>query len=107
MSNKNATIFALIIVVAVVGISVTLVTGLAGQLSLGQFGIAAVGAASAYVAQHHGAPFLVSVVVAAAVGAAVSLVIGIPAIRIRGLMLAVVTLGFALACDDWLLEQPW
>src|SRR5207249_2756378 len=50
MSNKNATILALIVVIAIVGISVTLVTGLAGQLSLGQFGIAAVGAAGLPVA---------------------------------------------------------
>lgn len=106
-SNTNATIFSLIVVIGLVGLSVTIVAGLAGQLSLGQFGVAAVGAGTTYQAMHHGTPFVLAVVAAAAAGAIVSLIIGLPALRIRGLMLAVVTLGFALAADDWLVQQPW
>jgi ABC-type branched-subunit amino acid transport system ATPase component len=37
----------------------------------------------------------------------VSLVIGVPALRIRGLMLTVTTLGFALAAQGWLFQQSW
>ena len=106
-TNTNASYFTNIAVLGIVGVSVTLITGLAGQLSLGQFAIAAVGAAAAYAAQNHGAPFVVVVLAAAVAGAVVSLLIGLPAIRIRGLMLAVTTLGFALACTNWLLEQTW
>jgi ABC-type branched-subunit amino acid transport system ATPase component/ABC-type branched-subunit amino acid transport system permease subunit len=40
-------------------------------------------------------------------GAAVSLVIGLPALRIRGLLLAVTTLGFGLAAQDYLFQQSW
>ena len=36
-----------------------------------------------------------------------SLVIGLPALRIKGLMLAVTTLGFALATQGWLFQQSW
>jgi ABC-type branched-subunit amino acid transport system ATPase component/ABC-type branched-subunit amino acid transport system permease subunit len=106
-SNQNATIFGLIVVTGIVGLSIAVVTGLAGQLSLGQFAIAGVGAAGSYIVMRHGAPFLVGVAAAIVTGAVVSLLIGLPAIRIRGLMLAVATLGFALAADDWILEQKW
>jgi ABC-type branched-subunit amino acid transport system ATPase component/ABC-type branched-subunit amino acid transport system permease subunit len=39
--------------------------------------------------------------------AALSLVIGIPALRIKGLLLTVTTLGFTLVTSSWLLQQPW
>jgi ABC-type branched-subunit amino acid transport system ATPase component/branched-subunit amino acid ABC-type transport system permease component len=106
-SNATATTFSLIAAFSTVGLSVGLVTGLGGQLSLGQFAIAAVGATVSYVVVHSGGPFLLGVTGAAATAAAVSLVIAVPAVRIRGLMLAVTTLGFALAAESWLLQQPW
>jgi ABC-type branched-subunit amino acid transport system ATPase component/branched-subunit amino acid ABC-type transport system permease component len=106
-TNANATIFTLIAAFATIGLSVTLVTGLGGQLSLGQFALAGVGAVAAHVVTDHGAPFLIGLAAAAIAAAAVSLIVAIPAVRIRGLMLAVVTLGFALAGADWLFQQSW
>ena len=41
------------------------------------------------------------------VGAAVMVVIGLPALRVRGLTLAVTTLGFAVIAPDWLYQQGW
>ena len=41
------------------------------------------------------------------VAAAVSVVIGLPALRVQGLLLAVTTLAFALVAQSWLLQQPW
>ncbi|MHB8463993.1 MAG: ABC transporter permease subunit [Acidimicrobiales bacterium] len=106
-TNATATTFALIAAFAMVGLSVGLVTGLGGQLSLGQFAIAGVGATASYAVTHDGAPFLVGLLAAAGAAGAVSLVIGIPAVRIRGLMLAVTTLSFGLAAEAWLLQQNW
>ncbi len=82
-------------------------TGLAGQLSLGQFAIAGVGATVAYVAFGHTHNVALGLVGAGLVGAVVSAVVGLPALRISGLMLAVTTLAFALAAQDWLFSQPW
>jgi ABC-type branched-subunit amino acid transport system ATPase component/ABC-type branched-subunit amino acid transport system permease subunit len=107
VSNADATTFTLIVAFGVVGLSVALVTGLGGQLSLGQFAIAGVGATASYFATNHGAPFVIGLVSAAVAGAGVSLVIGLPAVRIRGLMLAVTTLAFAVTAQAWLFQQPW
>jgi ABC-type branched-subunit amino acid transport system ATPase component/ABC-type branched-subunit amino acid transport system permease subunit len=106
-TNATATTFVLIVAFSIVGLSVALVTGMGGQLSLGQFAIAGVGATASYVATRDGAPFALGLAAAALCAAVVSLVVGIPAIRIRGLMLAVTTLGFALAAESWLFQQSW
>src|SRR5581483_5779869 len=50
-------------------------------------------------------PYLIALVLAIGVGMLASLVIGLPALRIRGLYLAIVTLGFNLACQVYLFKQ--
>ena len=92
---------------AMVGLSLVVLTGWAGQLSLGQFAFVGLGTFGAAVAESHGVPFLVSVVVAAAGGAAVSIVVGLPALRVRGLELAVTTLALAVAARSWLFTRGW
>ncbi len=107
VTNATAIILVTIMAFALVGVSLGLVTGLAGQLTLGQFALAGVGAtASAWITTSTG-NFPLAFLVAGLAAAAASLVVGLPALRIRGLMLAVTTLGFALAAQSWFLEQPW
>ena len=105
----NATSFRLTLLVAyaVVGLSIGIITGLGGQLSFGQFALAAVGAiVSVHVTASTG-NFAMAFVLAGLAGAAVSIVIAIPALRVRGLLLAVTTLSFAVATQSWLLKQPF
>lgn len=102
-SFQMATIFA----IATVGLSVFIVTGLAGQLSLGQFAVAGIGAWIAYVVAHATGNYLLAVFVGGGAAAGASVAVGIPALRIRGLMLAVTTLAFSLMTASWLLQQPW
>jgi ABC-type branched-subunit amino acid transport system ATPase component/ABC-type branched-subunit amino acid transport system permease subunit len=105
----NAAAITLVVIAAfgMVGLSFGVVTGLGGQLSLGQFAVAAIGAtvSSAVVAQTGN--FFLGFGVGGLGAAAVSALIGLPALRIRGLMLAVTTLSFALAAQSWLLSQSW
>ncbi len=102
-SFQLATIFA----IAIAGISLFVVTGLAGQLSLGQFALAGIGGWIAYVtAQATGNDFI-AVGAGGLAAAGASIAVGIPSLRIRGLMLAVTTLAFALMTSSWLLQQPW
>ncbi|MBV8690622.1 MAG: ATP-binding cassette domain-containing protein, partial [Actinobacteria bacterium] len=107
--TTNATSVTLTVIMAfsIVGLSVGVVTGLGGQLSLGQFALAGVGATVSYVVTVQTGNYLFGFVAAGLGAAAVSLVIGLPALRIRGLMLAVSTLGFALATQGWLFQQSW
>jgi branched-subunit amino acid ABC-type transport system permease component len=106
-TNASAIILVVVMAFAVVGLSVGVVTGLGGQLSLGQFALAGVGATVSYVVTYHVGNFALGFLAAGVAAAAVSLVIGLPALRIRGLMLAVTTLGFALAAQGWLFQQSW
>ncbi len=107
MTNATAVILVVILAFGLVGISLGIVTGLAGQLSLGQFAVAAIGAvASSAVAAQTG-NFFLAFLTAGLTAAGVSALIGLPALRIRGLMLAVATLSFALAAQSWLLTQDW
>jgi branched-chain amino acid transport system permease protein len=87
---------------AAAGLSLNLLMGYAGQISLGQFTLLGVGAfTSGWItgADRLALPFVVAVPVAAAAGAVVALVIGVPALRLRGLYLAVVTIAFTYAAQ--------
>jgi len=80
----------------VVCLSVVVITGYAGQLSLGQFAIAGLAALmGARLASHLPFPLmlLVTVVITAAIGG----ILGLPALRTRGATLAIVTLGLGSA----------
>lgn len=84
-----------ICIYGVIALSLTVLTGWAGQVSLGQFGFVAVGAD---MAAHLGGgiPLILLLPFAGVVTGIVSVLVGLTALRIRGLYLAVSTLGFAL-----------
>lgn len=92
-------------VAAVAVIGLNLLSGVAGQLSLGHAGFMAVGAyAQAILTTDHGWPVLLALVAAGLLAAASSLVVGIPSLRLRGLYLALTTLGFAAIVTHVLVE---
>jgi ABC-type branched-subunit amino acid transport system ATPase component/ABC-type branched-subunit amino acid transport system permease subunit len=101
-----------VLIFAIAGCSLTILTGWAGQVSLGQFGFAAVGGLvtvklvgdDGILGLHH-LPWGVAVVIGVLVGAAVAVLIGLPALRIPGLYLAVTTLAFAVFVSVWLVAQ--
>jgi branched-chain amino acid transport system permease protein len=94
------------IVWAMIGVSLVVLTGWGGQISLGQFGIAGVAGVLAgnMVARWNVDLFLV-VLAAGAAGGLVAVVVGLPALRIKGLFLAVTTLALAVALDQYFLNQ--
>jgi ABC-type branched-subunit amino acid transport system ATPase component/ABC-type branched-subunit amino acid transport system permease subunit len=109
VSNATAVTFIAIGTFSLIGLSIGIVTGLGGQLSLGQFALAGIGATVSYaVTSRLGTgSFPLALVYAALAGAAVSIVLGLPALRVRGMQLGVVTLGFALAAQRWVLSERW
>jgi len=80
---------------ALAALGLNLLTGYAGQVSLGSAAFLAVGAYAAYNfnLRLHDVPFLVSLVAAGLVAAAVGIVFGLPSLRLRGFYLAVSTLA--------------
>jgi ABC-type branched-subunit amino acid transport system permease subunit len=94
-----------ICIYGVIALSLTVLTGWAGQVSLGQFGLVAVGAdVTAHLAKS--VPLLPLLVLAGLITAAVSVIVGVTALRIRGLYLAVSTLAFALFMQTSVLATP-
>ncbi len=97
--NDRAALYSSMIT-AVITLSLVVVTGYTGQISLAQLTFAGV---SAYIlstfATSWGIPFPIAPLLSALVAAAAGVVIGIPALRVRGLMLGVVTLTFAAGVE--------
>lgn len=99
---------SLVLIGAIVAVSLVVLSGWAGQISLGQFGIVGVGAAVAgKLAGEHNLDFFLVLVVGIVAGALVSTLIGIPALRIPGLYLAVATLAFAGAMELVILDRHY
>lgn len=99
---------AAVFLIAAVVVSLTVLTGWAGQLSLGQWALAGVGGVfGAKLVADSGVPFWFALVGAMTAGAVVALLLGLPALRLEGTELAVVTLGFAVAAGSWLFDTPW
>lgn len=93
-----------LIVAAVVARSIGVITNQTGMLSLCQLSFAAVGGwvVSALETQPDPMPYPLAVLLGALVALPLGLVIGLPALRIRGVELAVVTLGVAVSADLYL-----
>ena len=99
---------SVLIVYAIAGVSLVVLTGWAGQISLGQFAFVGVGAAVAGgLVANHNIDFITAVVCAGLVGAVFAVAIGIPAVRLPGLFLAVTTLAFAANTQYFFLQPQY
>jgi ABC-type branched-subunit amino acid transport system ATPase component/branched-subunit amino acid ABC-type transport system permease component len=88
--------------------SIVLLTGWVGQISLSQAAFVGVGGfGTAIFIRHLGAGFPFNLVLAAMLAAAVAVVLGFVALRVRGLYLAVATLIFSYMADSYLFAAPW
>ncbi len=96
----------IVVVFAMIGTSVVVLTGWAGQVSLGQMAFVGVGAAlGAWSTVERGWDPLVSMVIAGLLGSVVAILVGLPALRLRGLYLAVTTLALSLAASEWVFSN--
>jgi branched-chain amino acid transport system permease protein len=97
------------LVFALATIGLNILTGYAGQLSLGSAAFMAVGAFAAYnlVLRVPALPVLVSFVIAGIVAALVGVAFGLPSLRIKGFYLAVATLAAQFFIPWLLVKVPW
>lgn len=105
-STSDQFSLSLILIYALLGVSLTMLLGWGGQVSLGNFALVGLGA---YLTARWADDWtlLTLLLAVGAVGAGVMVLVGLPALRIRGLTLAVTTLGFAVISHDWLYHQSW
>ena len=91
---------------AIVGLSLVVVTGLSGQISLAQYSLAGIAALAAARASHSlGWPFVACLAVGVVASAASGVVFALPSLRTRGPALAVVTIGLGLAVQQGVLSD--
>ena len=107
LNEGQINLAAVVLILAMVGVSLVVLTGWAGQVSLGQVAFMGIGAAVAGYMSLRGWDIAIAVPVAGLAGAAGAMVIGLPALRVRGLYLAVVTLAFALATSSYFLDADF
>jgi branched-chain amino acid transport system permease protein len=96
-------LFTAIAVIGALGLHITM--GLAGQISLGHGAFLATGAyAAQIVSVRYGAPFLVGLLSAVVVGGVYGMLVGFPAVRVRGFYLVLATLAAQLI-TEWLIKN--
>jgi ABC-type branched-subunit amino acid transport system ATPase component/ABC-type branched-subunit amino acid transport system permease subunit len=116
--------YATILAFAICAVSVTVLTGWGGQLSLSQMAFAGVGALGAAAFQRGASvdigwrstrilngslptmPFAVAVLLGACVACLFAVAVGLGALRVKGLLLAISSLAFAIAAQDYIFHRP-
>lgn len=108
LSSANALLLGRAVCFALMALSLNVLLGYAGQISLGHGAFLGVGAfASGLLTIQPQLPVMVGLVGAALAGALFALVLGFPALRLRGLYLSIVTIAFAFMMEEsWFRWQP-
>lgn len=106
--NYALTIMVSAMIAAVGAVGLNVLTGTTGLISLGQSGFLAVGAyTNAILMVDYGWPVLMSLPAAGVVSAFISILVGVPSLRLKGLYLAITTLAFAFIVNHTILHSNW
>ena len=100
-------VFTLGVVLSIIFLSITLLTGMGGQISLGQAAFAGAGAFTAGQLAMHSVPVLGAILLAGVLAAALGAVVALPALRLGGIAVGLLTLSFALLATNVLFLYPW
>lgn len=101
---------SLIVIVAInvmLALSLNIITGLCGQVSLGHAAFFGVGAYAAAVLARNGVPFAAVLPLAGLVGCAVGLLVGLASLRVRADFLAITTMGVGFVFVGFVRKQNW
>ena len=89
-----------VMIYSIVGLGLMLLAGFTGLFSLGHAAFLGVGAYTQAVLTNAGWPFPIALVFAAALSAAVGFVVGLPALRVKGIYLGMATLSFGFIVEE-------
>jgi branched-chain amino acid transport system permease protein len=105
LSHYGWYILCVTMVYALVALSLNILIGMAGQISIGHAGFWALGAyASAIAMTKLGVPFALAIFVGGAVAGVFGALVALPALRVSGHYLAIATLAFAILVQQVLFE---
>ena len=85
---------------SILGLGLMLLTGYTGQVSMGHAAFLAMGAYAEAWLQRLGCPFLLSLPAAALIAGLTGVVVGLPALRVRGMYLAIATMAFGFIVEE-------
>src|SRR5262245_49808152 len=97
-------ILALVALAAIVGVGLNILVGLAGQISIGHIGFYAIGAYAVAVLTLNGSNFWLALAVAGVLAAAIGALLALPAMRVSGPYLAMMTIAFAFIVQHTAIE---
>ncbi|GAB1383296.1 MAG TPA: branched-chain amino acid ABC transporter permease [Ottowia sp.] len=89
-----------VLIYAIAGLGLMLLAGFTGQFSLGHAAFLGVGAYAQAILTNAGWPFPLAMVCAALLAAAVGVVVGLPALRVKGIYLGIATLAFGFIVEE-------
>src|SRR5436190_12690700 len=89
-----------ILIYGIVGLGLMLLSGYTGLFSLGHAAFLGVGAYTQAVLTNAGVPFPLALLASGALAAAVGVVVGLPALRVKGIYLAIATLAFGFIVEE-------
>lgn len=108
VSSGASNLAGYVFIVAISMLSLVVLTGWAGQVSLGQWGLVAVAAVLGGAATSRmGISFWIAIIIVPVLVGGMAFLLGIPALRIRGLYLAVTTFAFAFAVRSALFNDKY
>lgn len=104
---QNLRAVSLAMIYVIVGFSINILMGYAGQISLGHQAFVGVGAfTAALVVTKAGWPFLLAIAMAGVTGAVSAFLLGIVALRLKGLYLALITLAYGAVAEFTIFATP-
>lgn len=89
-----------VVIYAIVGVGLVILSGYTGQVSIGHAAFLAIGAYTAAFLQKQGVPFIAYFVAAGVLTAVVGYLVGLPALRLQGVYLAIATFAFAFIVEE-------
>ncbi|KAF2956894.1 alpha/beta fold hydrolase [Marinitoga sp. 38H-ov] len=94
-------IFSSILIFSISALGLNIISGYAGQISIGHGAFMAIGAyTTAYLSLNFNIPFLINLLIAILLSAILGLLIGLPALRLKGFYLAIATMAFGIAIEQ-------
>jgi ABC-type branched-subunit amino acid transport system permease subunit len=107
LPSSYSAAFSIALLGGVIILSLVVIVGWVGQISLCQVGFTGVGAyATVRIANHLSIGFPFSILLGALVAVPIGVLVGLPALRVRGVNLAVVTLGAGIALERMVFNNP-
>jgi len=90
----------LVLIYSIAGLGLMLLAGFTGLFSMGHAAFLGVGAYTHAVLTNMGVPFPIALACAAGLSAAVGLIVGLPALRVKGIYLGIATLSFGFIVEE-------